>query len=114
MATWTMTDLLDVRRFQSELHKVTISPESKMDLISWLNLQHRKHQTNLIEETFSKVHSQKSPRLHKSCEIKKRQRNIYKSEETEGMKINKFVILYWIPETGKKKKEYIGRKLEKL
>lgn len=30
------------------------------------------------------------------------------------MKINKFVILYWIPETGKKKKEYIGRKLEKL
>lgn len=43
MATWTMTDLLDVRRFQSELHKVTISPESKMDLISGLNLQHRKN-----------------------------------------------------------------------
>lgn len=41
MVTWTTTDLLDVTRFQSELHKVTISPESKMDLISWLNLQHR-------------------------------------------------------------------------
>ena len=43
MVTWTTTDLLDVTRFQSELHKVTISPESKMDLISWLNVKHRKN-----------------------------------------------------------------------
>lgn len=42
MVTWTTTDLLDVTKFQSELHKVTISPESKVDLISWLSLQHRK------------------------------------------------------------------------
>lgn len=41
MVTWTTTDLLDVTRFQSELHEVTISSESKVDLISWLSLQNR-------------------------------------------------------------------------
>lgn len=34
METWTTTDLLDVTGFQAELHKVTISPENKVDLIS--------------------------------------------------------------------------------
>lgn len=43
MVTWTQIDLQDVTRFQSELHKVTISPESKVDLIIWLSLLHRKH-----------------------------------------------------------------------
>lgn len=43
MVTWTKTDLLDVTRFQSELQEVTISPESKVDLINWLSWQNREN-----------------------------------------------------------------------
>lgn len=48
MVTWTTTDLLDVTRFQSKLHKVTISSEGKVDLISWLSPQHRRMATFVL------------------------------------------------------------------